>query len=564
MKRNSVICKVSAIVVGLLVMVCQGCSASQSSDEAGLESLTSGGAAINPERRPAAPTSMPPADDPVSESASMQAMPASPADGVDAGTMMDADREQNRENGAGMTGSETGSTVSWLAIAIDQNDVSGPVGDERQLTVTGTGENDLSGPVNDAIDWRSANAEVATVDENGRLRLVGMGMTTITARIGADLSDEIMVTAQCDYPQNTGQFAFGEVVPPVVWNNAYRPDGTQYDFGLAQFFCAPNYSESRILVLMVGAGWCGPCSDYTKNVLNPIAEDLIMAGAEIVYIEAEDSQYQPAPSRFAFQHLRVLIGDGPGIRVGDADTFLMDENGQRRAAPSFVQEQSLLEAFPSVWVVRRRDMRLIADQNRSNFYLPLALIAADPERDWSAPPPPPFRSNCEEGEEEELTETRCEPLFVGVQCMSDEQCDAPAVCEQEMGRCTEGVCDGDCDLETSRCLNRNDSIYTAQTMIVGEDFAGGICNRAPDFYRIITRNRWRVTLEFSHDEGDLDLYLWDKDTDNIKIDENNRRLGSYGVDNVESFEGIGPAYISVLGYNSASANYTLRVEELME
>ena len=159
-------------------------------------------------------------------------------------------------------------------------------------------------------------------------------------------------------------------------------------------------------------------------------------------------------------------------------------------------------------------MRIIADQNRSNFYLPLSLIVNDPEADWSDPPPPPFRSNCLEGEEEDL-----EP---------------------------------------------NDSIFEAKTLELGQAYEGGICNENPDFYRFLTVGKWKVTLTFSNEEGDLDVYLWDKDTNQIKLDENNRRIGSFGVEDIEVFEGEGPAYITVLGYNSSSANYTLTVEEIAE
>jgi hypothetical protein len=288
------------------------------------------------------------------------------------------------------------------------------------------------------------------------------------------------------------------------------------------------------------------------------------AGAEILYIEAQDSQFQPAPSRYAFQHIRGLIDAGPGIRVGDADTYLMAENGSRMAAPEFIQDQMLLEAFPSVWVVRKRDMRLIADQNRSNFYLPLSLIVADPDIDWSDPPPPPFRSNCLEGEDEELLDTECQASFMGDVCVGDDDCMAPSKCDEESERCTQGICDGRCDPSTDRCLEPNDSIFEAKSIEIGMDYQGGICNERPDFFRFITLNKWKLTLTFSNEEGDLDVYLWDKDTDTIKLDENNRRIGSYGVEDTEVFEGEGPAYIAIIGYNSSSANYTLRVEEIVE
>jgi hypothetical protein len=41
-----------------------------------------------------------------------------------------------------------------------------------------------------------------------------------------------------------------------------------------------------------------------------------------------------------------------------------------------------VQSFPTTIAVRTRDMRIITDSNRSQYYLPLAQIAADPEADW--------------------------------------------------------------------------------------------------------------------------------------------------------------------------------------
>ena len=48
-------------------------------------------------------------------------------------------------------------------------------------------------------------------------------------------------------------------------------------------------------------------------------------------------------------------------------------------------------------------MKVIADQNTSEYWLPFLLIAQDPAADWSSPPPPPpppFESVCDESDEE--------------------------------------------------------------------------------------------------------------------------------------------------------------------
>ena len=182
------------------------------------------------------------------------------------------------------------------------------------------------------------------MNEDGVVVLVGMGMAGITAEV-AGITAEIMVVGVCDYPQHDGIIDFNAVVPPIVWNNAYRADGSQFDFGLAQYHCGPQYADSSVLIMVVGAGWCGPCSNYTQNIINPIADELIEDGAEILYVEAEDAQFNPADSRFAFRHIRGLIGEGSRIRVGDADTYLMGIDGTRMASPEFVQTQDLCRLF---------------------------------------------------------------------------------------------------------------------------------------------------------------------------------------------------------------------------
>jgi hypothetical protein len=205
-----------------------------------------------------------------------------------------------------------------------------------------------------------------------------------------------------------------------------------------------------------------------------------------------------------------MIPGGPGFRVGDNDTTILNASGEHEPAPMYITNQPIVTAFPSVWVVRKSDMQMIADQGRGNYYLPLSLIVQDPDADWSDPPPPPFVSNCEEGDEE--------------------------------------------------IYEPNDTTEDASVIPVGT-FEGGICERGPDFYRIRLTGAWRATLDFTHADGDLDMFLWDKNNDTFLLDGNGERVGSAGTGDQEVVDFEGTTFLMIYGYNGASSAYTLTLEE---
>ena len=60
-----------------------------------------------------------------------------------------------------------------------------------------------------------------------------------------------------------------------------------------------------------------------------------------------------------------------GIGGGDGDT--------RGLATAFGR---VATQFPSAWVVRTRDMQVIASQERSQYVLPFLEIARNPERNY--------------------------------------------------------------------------------------------------------------------------------------------------------------------------------------
>jgi thiol-disulfide isomerase/thioredoxin len=169
------------------------------------------------------------------------------------------------------------------------------------------------------------------------------------------------------YPAAGDDIAPGGVMPALSWPDAYAADGSSAPLDLRALYCAPD--RPRTLVFVVGAGWCPSCPDYLRQVAG-LAPDLERAGARVVYVEVEDANYAPATDRGTYQSLRPVIGAAPGLRVGDGET---------RPAAGAVERSSIVTAYPSAFVVRVRDMRIVADQGSSAFFLPYLDLVRNPD-----------------------------------------------------------------------------------------------------------------------------------------------------------------------------------------
>lgn len=373
------------------------------------------------------------------------------------------------------------------------------VGTPKQFNALGTYADGRTEDLTEVARWSSSAPDlVAVSDEAGSKGLATVfadGRITITARVG-DVTAELTLGEACDYPDFSAQLALGAVLPPVAWDTAFGPDGQARPFSLADLHCDPDVTA---IAFVLGAGWCGACSAYTQR-LNAEAPAFEAAGGRIVYVEFEDANSEPADSRFAQEHIARLIGNGHGWRVGDLDT---EPSPQYFASSGYING-----GLPKVFVVRRSDMTVIADQVRSPDFLPFVEIANDPDRDWSDPAPPPFVNRCAAGDEE-----AGEP---------------------------------------------NDTADQATPLAAGT-VRGGICAPGPDFYRIDHAGPWQVTLKFSHAQGDLDLFVWNTEQDK-PLQINGLPVGSSTQTDNEGLRHEGPAVIKIQGFRSASAPYELVFE----
>ena len=158
-------------------------------------------------------------------------------------------------------------------------------------------------------------------------------------------------------------------------------------------------------------------------------------------------------------------------------------------------------------------MRVIASQSlRGTNHLPYVEIAQRPELDWSNPSAPQIvgklPSNCPDGAEESY-----EP---------------------------------------------NDFIEQSSAIGFGE-IEGGVCESRGDFYYVDVNGPWRMTLEFSHAVGDLDVLFLRNGQPIYQM--NGEPVGANSGDDNEVLDWRGPVFIYISGYEGATAPYTLRIEE---
>ncbi|MEZ4473875.1 MAG: Ig-like domain-containing protein [bacterium] len=380
---------------------------------------------------------------------------------------------------------------------------------EEQFTATAHYSDGTTADVTDQVEWAVDDDRVLGLDEGtpGLVEVLAGGPVTLRASLG-EVAGEVSTTIHCGaYPRYADVVRFRGVMPPVGWDPAYDRFGNQMPFSLDDMRCFADYQDKQTLVIVFGAGWCPACTLYTR-LLERMKGRLESAGMEILHITEQTADFGPASSAYANSHITHLIGDGHGIRVGDRDTRVEGD-----PVTNYLYNLEFLEAFPTVLVVRKADMIIIADSRDKRRYLPLEEIARDPDADWRDPDRVEVMSRCGDGVEEEW--------------------------------------EGD-----------NNLPGTAPEVGAGT-YEGGICDGEADFYRVNIAGAWRATLNFSNDIGDLGMYLWDTRTSQPQTDARGEVIGSDGTGDVETFTHTGPANLLIEGFmRRSTAPYTLTIEAL--
>lgn len=334
-------------------------------------------------------------------------------------------------------------------------------------------------------------------------------MSTEDAADGGDELIEADVVPACRYPMHDELVQLGKIMPHLRWARAFRGDGSELAFDLEDFFCDDEtYGDYTTLVFFVVAEWCPACNE----VLSSFAESRYLdrvdaAGGLVVIVESETNSYAPATSEQGLASVGALLPNHSGIIVGDADT-------SPGPAPSNLLRSPLVGSYPSGFVVRRSDMRVITSVTEGEFFLDLEQVATDPDSFYQGP-----------------------PTHTGPNCGS---------AEEEAAEATNDTAAG------AALLEANPDAPTA----------GGICDDQPDFWRVEEPGRWLLQLSFDATVGDLDFYLWDAERDTYLLDAAGRRIGSAETGPGEVFQHCGPALVRVFGYNGSTAPYTLTLDSL--
>jgi hypothetical protein len=100
------------------------------------------------------------------------------------------------------------------------------------------------------------------------------------------------------------------------------------------------------------------------------------------------------------------------------------------------------------------------------------------------------------------------------------------------------------------CVDANDSMEDADGL--DGAMAGRICAGDVDWYRVDRLGAWSVTLRFTHDDGDIDVRVYDAD---------GRQTGqSASTGDREDVAGEGAGFVEVYGYNGAENSYIISVD----
>ena len=180
----------------------------------------------------------------------------------------------------------------------------------------------------------------------------------------SDDSADLSCKKICTYPEgfSTDSFAVGQVAPPVAWDDAFLPDGTQGAFSFEQFFCDED-SDKVALIGFVSTGWCPNCPQYMEYVAESAAI-LDAAGAQVVYWITQDNGGAAANNLFANAYVNDKVGiEGYSIRVGDATTKLIYDDG------ATVEEAPGIGKFPYVpfgFVIKRDNMKVVVDETSND------------------------------------------------------------------------------------------------------------------------------------------------------------------------------------------------------
>lgn len=176
---------------------------------------------------------------------------------------------------AGGGGGGGGSSVS---IKLDKDTVSGVVGDKIKVTATVTGS--TAKPT-----WTSSNEDVATVDENGNITLVGKGTATVKVKVNGIVKN-IPVTVKEATATPTPVPTVKPTEAPVINTEYTKPYASGYDDG--SFLPNNNITRGELAAMIARLSYGDDLPDGMYQASFPDVDSDAWFNKYIGYLEDKD------------------------------------------------------------------------------------------------------------------------------------------------------------------------------------------------------------------------------------------------------------------------------------
>lgn len=167
---------------------------------------------------------------------------------------------------------------SSVSIKLDKDTVSGVVGDKIKVTATVTGS--TAKPT-----WTSSNEDVATVDENGNITLVGKGTATVKVKVNGVIKN-IPVTVKEATATPTPVPTVKPTEAPVINTEYTKPYASGYDDG--SFLPNNNITRGELAAMIARLSYGDDLPDGMYQASFPDVDSDAWFNKYIGYLEDKD------------------------------------------------------------------------------------------------------------------------------------------------------------------------------------------------------------------------------------------------------------------------------------
>ena len=174
--------------------------------------------------------------------------------------------------------SSGGGGGSSVSIKLDKDTVSGVVGDKIKVTATVTGS--TAKPT-----WTSSNEDVATVDENGNITLVGKGTATVKVKVNGVVKN-IPVTVKEATATPTPVPTVKPTEAPVINTEYTKPYASGYDDG--SFLPNNNITRGELAAMIARLSYGDDLPDGMYQASFPDVDSDAWFNKYIGYLEDKD------------------------------------------------------------------------------------------------------------------------------------------------------------------------------------------------------------------------------------------------------------------------------------